>query len=1249
MRLPFGRRHAARSPPLSLISLAVSFCSLAASPAAAVSFTPVPPANLDLSQLGRVALVGDFSGISLYQFEEQNERPYRTNGSEQLLTRMPNGVFAPVVNTDATIRTMCAFETDGGTVVVMGGNFTSIRGPDPGDQAMQSTGMALFDPATAEITPVPGLSGQVNALLCDRERNTVYVGGSFVGANSTNALAWEGAQRWVNLPFAGFNGPVTSITKAPNGNIIFGGSFTGLGNASAPSTPDGQVINLSSASITSGASTSVEGFSDPRNIICKKDGADGPGNTWLLQDNAPGFWHAKFRHGFRPTKLRLRNTHQDGRGTKTWRFTAFPINGIMNFTYIDPATGRNASCTNLCPLSHDESVPFQDFSFVNEVGMDEFRVDISDFYGPGGGLSGIELFGDDIFSYAVNDFNEPSCAGLDFPSTATTTGPWTVTPSLSSNADYLTAQLTAPITNTSASIVFTPDIRESGHYSVNLYTPGCLQDNTCLTRGQIKLTGQMTADPTRSEPIDVSLYQTNNFDKYDQIYFGPIDASSDSFRPSVTMTPLAGQSLTEMTFVAQRIGFTMINSTGGLRGLYEYTPGAAVNTSEFMKSAFNRLGTRFSAGSAVTALATSGDATYIAGNFTSSSVRHIVALKGDDAAVQPLDGGLNGWVDSMFLNGTKLFAGGAFTSTADNSTEGLNHVAVYDIPKDTWSPLGAGVNGRVLRVVGMTMNITGSTPEVVVSVSGAFDQLLPFDDNPAVEVDGFGVWVPSQGNWLQNLDLPVESIEGVLSASILNLTGGMSFYAGSLSSASLSATGAAMLGETLGRLPVDIKPSANPSESSSLARRDGILADGRVDGVVTGVFDTNNDRNLTILGGHFEATATDGSTIHNLLFLDGADDDRITGFGDQISPDSTFVALAVHDDVLFAGGRVTGNVNGVNVKGLVTYNLASKSYNTQPPPLSGGNGTVSSIVVRSSTGDVYVGGSFTSAGSLGCSGVCFYSTSAAQWNQAGRNLDGDVTSLLWTADNILLAGGNLTINNTVPTFLARYNVDAQSWDNYPGASELPGPVSVLAAGTNDGGQIWASGTSSDGSSVYLMKSDGTTWQRAGQSAFQPGTDIRGLQIFSLTASHDESPLVNPDEALLITGSIALADFGTASAVLFDGTSFTPFALTVNNRGGDGSGPGAIARVISEHSDFFRKAGDGGMPLVFIVLIGLAISLGLMLLIVLAGLLLDRLRKKRDGYTPAPTSMYDRGSGIQRIPPQELLENLGKGRMSPPQA
>jgi hypothetical protein len=109
-----------------------------------------------------------------------------------------------------------------------------------------------------------------------------------------------------------------------------------------------------------------------------------------LADNTPGFWQASFGFGFQPSKLRLYNTKQDGRGTKTWRYTALPINGIMNFTYITP-TGETTHCDARCPLP-EGNVTYQDFHFVNTVGMNSFRIDISDWYGSGGGLSGIELF-----------------------------------------------------------------------------------------------------------------------------------------------------------------------------------------------------------------------------------------------------------------------------------------------------------------------------------------------------------------------------------------------------------------------------------------------------------------------------------------------------------------------------------------------------------------------------------------------------------------------------------------------------------------------------------------------------------------------------------------------------------------------------------------------------------------------------------------------------------------------------------------
>ncbi|KAK1970649.1 cellular morphogenesis protein [Colletotrichum sublineola] len=1226
----YGRPSARRRHQQSNL---LTFAIMAPALATAIQFTPVPDVNLDLSQLGRIGVAGDFNGISRYQFEEQNERPYNTNGSESLLAQLPNGAFASIISTDASIHDMCTFTLQDGTMqgVVIGGNFTSLDG-------IQSQGIALFNPNTSEITPLAGLSGQVNALLCDQETNMVYVGGNFRSANSTNAIAWQGKNGWTNLPFAGFNGPVSSITKASNGHIIFGGSFTGLGNTSTPSTPDDQTINLSSANITSASSTSTPGFSDPRNIICKTDGVDGPGNTWLLNDNALGFWQASFGFGFQPTKLRLWNTHQDGRGTKTFRFTALPLGGILNMTYLDPATGQNASCTSECPLSSNTSVKFQDFHFVNLVGMNSFRIDISEFYGSGGGLNGIQLFEDDINSYAVNDFNAPACSDSDTKSSATATGPWSTSPSLQSNSQYLTAKLSGSITANSASVTFLPDLKESGNYSVNLYTPGCLQDATCLTRGQVNITGIMS--PSGNNRFATSLYQTNNFDKYDQIYFGYIEASSaDGFRPSVTLTPLAGQNLNEMTIVAQRVGFTLINSTGGLNGLFDFDPSVATLDTDFKSSKINQLGSSFSSGSAVTSLKTAGDLVIVGGNFTSSSARNVVGINTASEATMALDGGLNGEVKAMELNGTHLYVGGIFSNTQDNAVAGLNNVGVYDITANTWTALGSGVNGEVSHVVPMLVNITNENePESVITFTGDFSEINAFGDNAAIPASGFAVWVPSRKNWLQNLSGPVPAFSGILTTSISDLPGGGSLYAGSMTSATISANGAVTLAERFGQFPVKIKPSSPPS--GTISRR-GAVSSGNATGVVTGAFYNNNNRNITILGGHFTAEGANGTSANNLVLIDGSNLNAITGLGSQIEDNSTFIALAITGDLLFAGGSIRGRVNNNDVQGIVSLNLQSATFNsTQPSGVTGGDATVTSIEVRPETGDVYIAGSFDSAGALGCPGVCYYDTSLAAWNRPGVNLDGNGHTLIWTSKSQLVAGGNFTLNSSYPAMLAMYSPERQAWSAYPGQDSLPGPVEVITAGSRDRNQLWVSGTASNGS-VYLMKYDGSVWRSAGV-ALLPGTIVNSLQVFSLTTSHDNTDILNSNQVLMMTGSLNIPNFGTASAAIFNGTTIQPYALTTNS----GNTAGSISRIFTENEDFFSDNANH-LALGFVVLIALGISLALIFLLVIAGMALDRLRKKREGYSPAPTSMYDRGGGMKKIPPHELFESLGKGRPGAP--
>ena len=371
----------------------------------ALEFDSVPQPNLDLSSLGRVTLVGDFDSASLYSYTEQSGTYAVTNGSQSLSTPLPNGVITDLSVVDTPVLALCSFAGDKSTdpVVFVGGNFTSLGG-------VQSHGIAQFDPNSGEVTAIHGLNGSASALLCDEDTNNVYVGGEFQRDNSSNAAVWNTDHGWSNLPFSGFNGPVTSILKTNSSHIIFGGSFTGIGNSTnssssgssgssgSSSSPSPQkrrrIINLQNATITSDANSGLNGYQDPRNIICQTSGRDDPGKTWLLHDYSPGFWRANMRFGFQPTTLRLYNTHFDGKGTKSFLLRALPDNGIMNFTYTDPVTGHDATCDAACPLSNNSSEIYREFKFVNNIGMGGFQIEILDWYGSGAGLNGIEIFQD---------------------------------------------------------------------------------------------------------------------------------------------------------------------------------------------------------------------------------------------------------------------------------------------------------------------------------------------------------------------------------------------------------------------------------------------------------------------------------------------------------------------------------------------------------------------------------------------------------------------------------------------------------------------------------------------------------------------------------------------------------------------------------------------------------------------------------------------------------------------------------------
>jgi hypothetical protein len=843
----------------------------------------------------------------------------------------------------------------------------------------------------------------------------------------------------------------------------------------------------------------------------------------------------------------------------------------------------------------------------------------------------------DIYAYAVSALNEPGCAVSTLGANATATGPWQVTPSGESTSDYLTANLVGPgVNSSSAQVIFLPDIKQSGNYTVTLYTPGCSQDNSCPFRGIANVVGNFAAG---QPALQTRIYQTNNFEKYDQIYHGYVDAGTAGFRPSITLTPLSDQN-DSIRLVALRVRFQLLDaSSSGLNGLFEFNPNLATVDTDFASSPVDTIGMSLDQGAQVTSIQVTGSTLWVSGNFNTSQFANIFSMSSGNASALP-NTGLNAPVATSFVYGNTLFLGGNFTDTAKTGTAGLNHVAAFDTSKNTWATLGAGVNGPVHTIVPLLLNVTANQPETCITINGEFTQVLATGSSPAFSATGIAIWVPSRNAWLNNLDVPRMKVRGKLSAAT-NVTGASPFLAGTIMSQGFALSGAASLSTSSGQaalssLGLKIQPST--TLKTNVTKR-AVANSSNISGVATGLFNTDNNRNLTVLGGHFTATDSRGASINNLAFLnsDSAGNETITGLTTGVDSSSVFLALAAHGDTLYAGGEISGTVNGGTVGGVVFWDLAGQTYaSTQPPALMGANGvSVNAITVRPTTTDVYVGGQFDAAGSFSCPGLCVFSN--GQWTRPGTGIQGNVTSFLWQGNDKLLVGGDMDISGN-KSYLANYDASKQAWSSLATSSMLPGPVTALTPANSDSSNFWIAGTATNGS-AYLIYYDGSNLNSVGD-VLGKQTTVRGLSILSLSSAHDDSSLVPANMALLVTGQLNVPNFGNASAALFNGTAFTPFVLSTS-----GNNLGSISQLVTERQQSFSSQG-GHLALGFVVLIALAIALALTFLIVLAGLLLERRRRRKEGYRPAPQNYFEKTANMGRIPPEHLFGSLGRDPRAP---
>lgn len=802
------------------------------------------------------------------------------------------------------------------------------------------------------------------------------------------------------------------------------------------------------------------------------------------------------------------------------------------------------------------------------------------------------------------------------------------------------------------SVTFAPDLKQSGNYSIQVWTPGCIQDNSCSSRGQVNITGQVTSGSNGPDQnATKTIVQKNNYEKYDEVYHGYVDASSDSFRPSITLTPSLEQA-GPLTVVASRVAFVLLNSssTSNLNGLYEYDPTQVNPNMDNHTSAIDQAGVSLGDGANILALAVIGGTTYAAGNFSSPSLSNVLVVENGNASSLP-GGGLDQPVQALYQDGDQpgatLYMGGNFSNTRDHTVTGLNNIASYSTKDRSWHAVGAGVNGMVYDILPLQINISSTEQQPAIAFSGYFDQILPFDTNPPVPVDNLAVWIPSRNNWVQNLGSSNMALIGHLSAQ--TGTGGNQVFGGNVDSQTLQVTGISGLQNSnsafnLEQLPIKIQPQQTSPQSGMQKRAS---TQRPVQGVATGLFFGGpNGLNVTVMGGHFTTRASNGSDIENLALVYVSKNNQITGLAGNGSTDAAILALETQNTTLYAGGSIPN--------GLIAYDLVSgQPSSLQPPALNGPSAVVEAIAARPSSAEVYFGGSFAKAGALGCNGLCIYDTAEQRWGQPPQPIGENsiVNVLKWASPTLLYMAGNMTLQNNGST-LAAYDAKANAYRLLPGSNDpknVPGPITAFSATDSFYQSFFAAGIASNGSafitkftsssSSFPNPPDGTWTPVISSQQFNPATVIENIQMMSAQNSHSQTPLMDPNQILLITGLLDIQGFGNASAALFNGSTFEPFALSTMQ---DGT-PGTLREAFVQNpGKLLPQRSSHHLALGFVVLIALAISLALIFLMVVAGILAERYRRRREGYVPAPTGIpsYEKRGNVGDISPERLFNGVG---------
>jgi hypothetical protein len=273
----------------------------------------------------------------------------------------------------------------------------------------------------------------------------------------------------------------------------------------------------------------------------------------------------------------------------------------------------------------------------------------------------------------------------------------------------------------------------------------------------------------------------------------------------------------------------------------------------------------------------------------------------------------------------------------------------------------------------------------------------------------------------------------------------------------------------------------NTWSSLGTGSSNGVSISGYGYGVVTALAVVGNE---VFVGGEF--TSAGGVSANNVARFNTQTNTWSTlGTGSSNGVNYYVRALAVVGNEVFVGGEFTF-AGGVSANRVARFNTQTNTWSSLGTGSSNGvNNDVFALAVVGN--EVFVGGSFTSAGGVSANFVARFNTQTNTWSTLGtgssNGVDGRVNALAVVGNEVVVGGWFTSAGGVSANRVARFNTQTNTWSTLGTGSSngVFGDVYALAVVGNEvvvGGSFTSAGGVS-ANNVARFNTQTNTWSRLG--------------------------------------------------------------------------------------------------------------------------------------------------------------------------